>query len=51
LDVELNYMKEIREAYFQIKASDISDDEGDITKKKNQNKSYEVSETTMLKTN
>ena len=30
LDIELNYMKQIREAYFQIKDQDVSDDEGEI---------------------
>jgi hypothetical protein len=39
LDCELHFMKEIRETYFEIKAEDISDDEG-----YNQSKPYEISE-------
>lgn len=45
LDVEIDYMKEIRETYFQIKEEDLSEDEKNgstlLRQKKNP---YEISE-------
>ena len=45
LDVEIDYMKEIRETYFQIKEEDLSEDEknGSILLRQKKNP-YEISE-------